>query len=496
MNIAVTSESQTQTDYEIVIGLEVHVQLKTGFKLFDPSPNAFGHEPNENISPVCLGLPGALPVLNRQAVDYAIKLGLALNCDIAEVTKFDRKQYFYPDLPKGYQISQYDYPICANGHMVLSNGRHVRILRAHLEEDAGKLNHSGAAGLAGSDYSLVDLNRAGAPLVEVVSEPDIRSSEEAREYMTQLRNIVRYLDVCDGNLEEGSMRCDANVSIRPRGESEYGTKTEVKNMNSFRAVQRAIDVEVARQIEIVTSGGRVAQETRLWDEATQSTKLMRSKEDAHDYRYFPDPDLRPLAISREEVDAIRKALPELPKQRLEKLTTQFGLSEYDASVLVEFKELGDFLEKAATLVTQSPAHFKALTNWLMGDITGYLNNKAKISLSESKLTPEALAELITLIEDKKEVSSAIAKKIIPDMIDKGEMPSAIIAAQGLTQISDEGALKAILQKILDANPKQLEDYRAGKDKLFGFFVGQAMKETKGSANPETINQLLKDMLTG
>lgn len=496
MATTVSPDVSKDTDFEVVIGLEVHVQLKTDRKLFDPSPNAFGHDANENVSPVCLGLPGALPVLNRQAVDYAIQLGLALNCQIAEVTKFDRKQYFYPDLPKGYQISQYDQPICFDGHMILSNGRHVRILRAHLEEDAGKLNHAGAVGLAGSDYSLVDLNRAGAPLVEVVSEPDLRSSDEAREYMTNLRNIVRYLDVCDGNLEEGSMRCDANVSIRPRGTTEYGTKTEVKNMNSFRAVQRAIDVEVARQIEIVTSGGRVAQETRLWDEASQTTKLMRSKEDAHDYRYFPDPDLRPLAISKAEVETFRKSLPELPHQRHERLTKEFGFTEHDANLLTEFKEIGDFYERAAEKVTKSPIHFKMLNSILTTDVIGYLNNKAKISLTESQLTPEALAEIVTLIEDKKEISSAIAKKILPELIDKGGMPSEIVKAQGLTQISDEGALKTIIQKIIDANPKQTEEYRSGKDKLFGFFVGQAMKETKGSANPELINSLLKEMLAG
>lgn len=477
--------------YEVVIGLEVHVQLKTNSKLFDPSPNSFGDEPNMNISPICLGLPGALPVLNERAVEYAIKLGLALNCEIAPITKFDRKQYFYPDLPKGYQISQYDMPICANGNMTLSNGRHVRILRAHLEEDAGKLVHVGAAGLAGADYSLVDLNRAGAPLVEVVSEPDIRSSEEAREYVTQLRNIVRYLDVCDGNLEEGSMRCDANVSIREHGAPEYGTKAEIKNMNSFRSIQRAIDSEVARQIEIVEGGGKVVQESRLWDEGSQTTRSMRSKEEAHDYRYFPDPDLRPLAIPKSQVDAIRTALPELPAQRLEKLITRFGLSEYDASVMVEFKELGDFFELAA----QHTSQYKALTNWLMGDITGYLNN-TKMPLFETRLSPEHLAEMVKMLEETKEISSAIAKKILPDMLEKGGSPAAIVKEKGLTQISDEGALRATIQKILDANPGQLADYRSGKDKLFGFFVGQVMKETKGSGNPQVINDLLKSMLAG
>jgi len=476
------------TKYETVIGLEVHVQLKTDSKLFDPSPNAFGDEPNVNINTPCLGLPGALPVLNERAVEFAIKLGLALNCQIAEVTKFDRKQYFYPDLPKGYQISQFDAPICEHGSITLSNGRHVRILRAHLEEDAGKLVHAGSVGLAGADYSLVDLNRAGAPLVEIVSEPDIRSAEEAREYMQQIRNIVRYLDVCDGNLEEGSMRCDANVSIRPVGAAEYGTKTEIKNMNSFRSVQRAIESEVARQIELVESGQRVVQESRLWDESTQSTKTMRSKEEAHDYRYFPDPDLRPLAIPREQVEQLRETLPELPHQRYERLINGFGLTEYDAGVMVEFKEMGDFFELAA----EHTDNYKAITNWIQGDITGYLKSN-KVSIFETKLTPKALAELVHLV-DKGTISSAMAKKLLPDLLAEGGEPEKLIAAKGMVQITDEGAIRAMIQKVIDANPKNLADYRSGKDKLFGFFVGQVMKESKGAANPELINTLLKEML--
>lgn len=484
-----TTSSPTQTKYETVIGLEVHVQLKTDSKLFDPSPNAFGDEPNVNINTPCLGLPGALPVLNERAVEYAIRLGLALNCKIAEVTKFDRKQYFYPDLPKGYQISQYDQPICEHGSMTLSNGRHVRILRAHLEEDAGKLVHAGSVGLAGADYSLVDLNRAGSPLVEVVSEPDLRSAEEAREYMQQMRNIVRYLDVCDGNLEEGSMRCDANVSIRPVGSTEYGTKTEIKNMNSFRSIQRAIESEVARQTELLESGGKVTQESRLWDEATQTTRTMRSKEEAHDYRYFPDPDLRPLAISRDTVAHIQKTLPELPHQRYERLLNGFGLTEYDASVMVEFKEMGDFFE----LASEHTDNYKALANWIQGDITAYLKNN-KVSIFETKLAPKALAEMVHLV-DKNTISSAMAKKLMPDLLEHGGEPEKLIAEKGMSQITDEGAIKAVIQKVMDANPKNVEDYRGGKDKLFGFFVGQVMKETKGAANPEIINKLLKDMLS-
>ncbi|MGE0200948.1 MAG: Asp-tRNA(Asn)/Glu-tRNA(Gln) amidotransferase subunit GatB [Candidatus Melainabacteria bacterium] len=477
------------TKYESVIGLEVHVQLKTDSKLFDPSPNSFGDDPNVNIAPVCLGLPGALPVLNKNAVDFAIRLGLALNCDIAPVTKFDRKQYFYPDLPKGYQISQFDYPICAHGQLTLSTGRTVRILRAHLEEDAGKLVHAGADQLAGSDYSLVDLNRAGAPLVEIVSEPDIRTAEEAREYMTMIRNIVRYLDVCDGNLDEGSMRCDANVSIRPVGASEYGTKAEIKNMNSFRSVQRAIDAEILRQIELVESGGAVVQETRLWDEGSQSTKSMRSKEQAHDYRYFPDPDLRPLAISRERVANIKETLPELPHQRLERLQNGFGLSEYDAGVMVEFKELGDFFLLAA----EHTEHYKPLANWLMGDITAYLKD-SKHPLMETRLTPQSLAELVALQEDAV-ISSAIAKKLLAELLEQGGSAKALVESRGMAQVSDTGALKAAIQQVFDANPDQVAAYKGGKDKLLGFFVGQVMKETKGSANPQMVTDLVKDMLS-
>jgi aspartyl-tRNA(Asn)/glutamyl-tRNA(Gln) amidotransferase subunit B len=483
-----TAAPATYTEFETVIGLEVHVQLKTNSKLFDASPNVFGDEPNVNIHTPCLGLPGALPVLNKQAVDFAIQLGLALNCQIAPITKFDRKQYFYPDLPKGYQISQYDAPICEHGTITLSTGRAVRILRAHLEEDAGKLVHAGSVGLAGAEYSLVDLNRAGAPLVEIVSEPDIRTAEEAREYVQQIRNIVRYLGVCDGNLEEGSLRCDANVSIRPTGAEEYGTKAEIKNMNSFRSIQRAIESEVARQIDIVKGGGRVVQESRLWDEATQSTRTMRSKEDAHDYRYFPDPDLRPIAIPAELIARLKETLPELPAQRYERLMNGFGLSDYDASVMVEFKEMGDFFELAAA---HNP-NYKAISNWIQGDVTAYLKNN-KVSIFETKLSPDALAELVHLV-DAGTISSAMAKKLLPELLEKGGHPEALVKEKGMSQISDPAALKALIQKVLDANPDNVAAYKGGKDKLFGFFVGQVMKESKGAASPELLNQLVKEML--
>ena len=479
-----------QTRYETVIGLEVHVQLNTHSKLFCACSTRFGEAPNQNTCPVCLGLPGVLPVLNQKALESAIQIGLALNCEIAHHSKFDRKQYFYPDLPKGYQISQFDLPVCNNGHLILSNGKKVRILRAHLEEDAGKLVHAGAAGLAGSDYSLVDLNRAGTPLVEIVSLPDISSSEEAREYMTQLRNIVRYLGVCDGNLEEGSMRCDANVSIRPWGQAEYGTKTEIKNMNSFRSLQRAIESEVERQIALVESGQRVVQESRLWNEATGTTHTMRSKEEAHDYRYFPEPDLRPLTIDPAWVQQLKAELPELPAQRLEKLVNHYGLSEYDASILVEFKDLGDFFEEA----TAHTQNYKALANWLMGDVTAYLKNEKK-ALADTKLTAKALAQLVALVEQNT-ISSAIAKKLLPDLLHEGGEPEALVAAKGLTQITDEGAIRAIAEKVIAANPQNVEAYRGGKDKLFGFFVGQVMKESQGKANPDRVNQILKDLLAG
>jgi aspartyl-tRNA(Asn)/glutamyl-tRNA(Gln) amidotransferase subunit B len=485
---AVVPSSSTQ--YETVIGLEIHVQLKTASKLFCPCPNRFGDAPNTNTCPVCLGMPGVLPVLNAQALEYALRIGLALNCEISEYTKFDRKQYFYPDLPKAYQISQYDLPVCGEGFLTLSNGKNVRIVRAHLEEDAGKLVHAGAEGLAGSTHSLVDLNRACTPLVEIVSHPDIRSAEEAKDYLVQVRNIVRYLGVCDGNLEEGSLRCDANVSIRPVGQEEYGTKTEIKNMNSFRAVQRAIESEVARQIEIVESGGRVVQESRLWNDATGTTMTMRSKEEAHDYRYFPEPDLRPIRIDRGYVENVRASQPILPAQRLDKFMQTYGLSEYDAGVLVEFKELGDFLE-AAAVHTQN---IKGVANQLMGDITAYLKNE-KVELAETRLTPEALAELVAMV-DAGTISSAIAKQALPELLKDGGSPKAIVEAKGLAQISDESALRAIIQQVMDANPKNVADYRAGKDKLFGFFVGQVMKATQGRANPTLINDLIKAMLAG
>lgn len=472
--------------YEVVIGLEVHAQLKTKSKIFAPDGCEFGNEQNTQISPITLGMPGVLPVLNRAVVDMGILTGLALNCEIAEQCKFDRKQYFYPDLPKGYQISQYDEPICGKGYLVV-NGKKIGITRAHLEEDAGKLVHAGADGLAGSSYSLVDLNRAGTPLLEIVSEPDMRSPQEARQYVEELRNIVRYIGVCDGNLEEGSMRCDANISIMPKGSDKFGTRAEIKNVNSFKALERALEYEIDRQIELVEDGEEVVQETRLWDDNAGVTRSMRGKEDAHDYRYFPEPDLMPLSISREWVEKIKETMPELPEQKRQRYMG-LGLSEYDSSVVVEQMDLAMFFDEVLKL----GANPKIAVNFLMGEIAAYLKEQ-KIALNDSKLTPENLVELISLIE-KGTISNNIGKQIIVEMLENGEKASAIVEKKGLSQISDTGAIKEIVQKIIDANPSQVEAYRGGKDKLFGFFVGQVMKETKGRANPQSVNEILKELL--
>ena len=479
-------DKELRDKYEVVIGLEVHAQLKTKSKIFAPDKNEFGQEPNSLTSEITLGMPGVLPVLNKEVVNMGILTGLALNCEIPARCKFDRKQYFYPDLPKGYQISQYDEPICVNGYLDIK-GKRIGITRAHLEEDAGKLVHAGADGLAGSSYSLVDLNRAGTPLLEIVSEPDMRSSEEARNYMEELRNIVRYIGVCDGNLEEGSMRCDANISIMPKGSTKFGTRAEIKNVNSFSALQRAIEYEIDRQIEIVEEGGEVVQETRLWDDNSKETRSMRGKEDAHDYRYFPEPDLMPLEISREWVQSIKDKMPELPSQKRERYKG-LGLSEYDANVIVEQMGLALFFDK----VLELGATPKIAVNFIMGEIAAYLKEN-HIEITETKLTPENLAELISLIE-KGTISNNIGKQILIDMMKDGTKAAEIVEKRGLSQISDEGAIKAIVQKIVDANPAQVEAYKNGKTNLLGFFVGQVMKETKGRANPKTVNDLIKEII--
>lgn len=474
--------------YEVVIGLEVHAQLKTKSKIFAPDSTEFGAEPNSHTSTITLGMPGVLPVLNKECVNMGILLGLALDCEIPARCKFDRKQYFYPDLPKGYQISQFDEPICVNGHIDI-NGKRIGITRAHLEEDAGKLVHAGADGIAGSLYSLVDLNRAGTPLLEIVSEPDMRCSDEAKAYMEELRNVVRYLGVCDGNLEEGSMRCDANISVMLKGAKEFGTRAEIKNINSFSALQKAIEYEIDRQIDIVEDGGKVVQETRLWDDNQKVTKTMRSKEDANDYRYFPEPDLMPVEISREWVEEIRKTMPELPAQK-RKRYEGLGLSEYDANVMVDQMETALFYDAVLNL----GADYRTANNLLVGDITAYLKEN-NLNIAQTKLAPEALAQMVELI-GKGTISNNIAKKILPQMLENGGSPKDIVEKEGLSVISDEGAIKEIVAKIVDSNPNQVAAYRGGKEQLFGFFVGQVMKETKGRANPQVINKLLKDALNG
>ena len=479
-------ENSLRDKYEVVIGLEVHAQLKTKSKIFAPDGTEFGKEPNSETSPITLGMPGVLPVLNKEAVNMGILTGLALHCTIPPRCKFDRKQYFYPDLPKGYQISQYDEPICVGGYLDIQ-GKRIGITRAHLEEDAGKLVHAGADGIAGSSYSLVDLNRAGTPLLEIVSEPDMRSSDEARAYMEELRNIVRYIGVCDGNLEEGSMRCDANISIMPKGSKEFGTRAEIKNVNSFSALQRAIEYEIDRQIEIVEEGGKVVQETRLWDDNSRETRSMRGKEDAHDYRYFPEPDLMPLAISREWVEEIRAKMPELPAQKRERYQS-IGLSEYDAGIIVEQMSLALFFDK----VLELGANPKTAVNFIMGEISAYLK-ETKLDITETKLTPENLNELISLIE-KNTISNNIGKQIIIDMLKEGTSAKEIVEKKGLSQITDTSAIKEICAKVVEENPKEVESYKGGKVQLLGFFVGQVMKQSKGRANPKVVNQLLKEIL--
>lgn len=479
-------ETAVRDKYEVVIGLEVHAQLKTKSKIFAPDSTAFGNEQNTQISPITLGMPGVLPVLNKGVVDMAILTGLAIGSEIPKRCKFDRKQYFYPDLPKGYQISQYDEPICVGGHLDIA-GKRIGITRAHLEEDAGKLVHSGSEGIAGSNYSLVDLNRAGTPLLEIVSEPDMRSSDEAKAYVEELRNILRYIGVCDGNLEEGSMRCDVNVSVMRKEATEFGTRAEIKNVNSFKALQRAVEYEIERQIELVEDGEKVVQETRLWDDNAGETRSMRSKEDAHDYRYFPEPDLMPLEISQEWIDRVKATMPELPNAKRVRYMS-LGLSEYDAGIIVEQMELALFFDEIIKL----GANVKTSINFIMGEIAAYLKEE-KLGISETKLTPENLVELVNLIE-KGTISNNIGKQIIFTMLKDGTSASAIVEKQGLSQISDEGALKEIVQKIVDSNPEQVASYKAGKVQLFGFFVGQIMKETKGRANPKTVNELLKSLL--
>ncbi|WP_243387391.1 Asp-tRNA(Asn)/Glu-tRNA(Gln) amidotransferase subunit GatB [Bacillus kexueae] len=468
-------------NFETVIGLEVHVELKTKSKIFSSSPNEFGAEPNTNTSVIDLGYPGVLPVLNKEAVEFGMKAAMALNCEIATDTKFDRKNYFYPDNPKAYQISQYDKPIGENGWIeieVEGKKKRIGITRLHLEEDAGKLTHSGEG------YSLVDFNRQGTPLIEIVSEPDIRTPEEAYAYLEKLKSIIQYTGVSDCKMEEGSLRCDANISLRPIGQEKFGTKTELKNLNSFNFVRKGLEYEEKRQAEVLLSGGVIQQETRRFDEATGKTILMRVKEGSDDYRYFPEPDLVSLHIDDEWKERVRASIPELPDARQKRYMEELALPAYDAKILTLTKEMSDFFE--ATV--EAGADAKLASNWLMGEVSGYLNAEQK-ELAEVALTPESLAGMIQLIE-KGTISSKIAKKVFKELMEKGGDAEQIVKEKGLVQISDEGTIRNLVNETLDENPQSIEDFKNGKDRAIGFLVGQIMKKTKGQANPQMVNKFL------
>jgi len=478
------------SEWETVIGLEIHAQLATRSKIFSGSATAYGAPPNTQADLVDLGYPGVLPVLNGEAVRMAVKLGLAIQARIAPQSVFARKNYFYPDLPKGYQISQYELPIVAQGALdiVLEDGqvKRIGITRAHLEEDAGKSLHEDLPGVTG-----IDLNRAGTPLVEIVSEPDMRSAKEAVAYLKKMHTLVRYLEICDGNMQEGSFRCDANVSVRPSGTQKFGTRAEIKNLNSFRFVERAINFEVARQIELLESGRPVVQETRLYDPDKGETRSMRSKEEANDYRYFPDPDLLPVAVDAALIESVRATLPELPDQKAARFSTQYGLSAYDAGVLTASRELAAYYEE---VVRAAPADPKLAANWVMGDLAAALN-KEGLEVSSGKIPPVRLAELLQRIGDGT-ISGKIAKEVFELMWSQGASADAVIESQGLRQITDSAAISRAIEEVMANNPAQLAEYRAGKDKLFGFFVGQVMKATGGKANPAQLNELLRGKLRG
>ncbi|WP_127507169.1 Asp-tRNA(Asn)/Glu-tRNA(Gln) amidotransferase subunit GatB [Paenibacillus humicus] len=472
--------------YETVIGLEVHVELHTASKIFCGCSTSFGAPPNTHTCPICLGHPGVLPVLNRQAVEYAMKAAMALNCTVADISKFDRKNYFYPDSPKAYQISQFDQPIGENGWIDIEvNGetKRIGITRLHLEEDAGKLTH-----VEGGFASLVDFNRVGTPLVEIVSEPDLRTPEEAKAYLEKLRAIMQYCDVSDVKMEEGSLRCDANISLRPWGQEKFGTRAELKNMNSFRGVQRGLEYEQMRQADILDGGGTVVQETRRWDDSQGKTFSMRGKEESHDYRYFPDPDLVRLLIDNEWKERVRASIPELPDARQARYTSEYGLPAYDAGVITSSKKLADFFEESLAYTNDA----KSVSNWIMGDLLAYLNQTGK-EIDGVAITGQGLGEMIGLLE-KGTISGKIAKTVFKEMLESGKLPQQIVEEQGLVQISDEGAIQSIVEKVVTANPQSVEDYRAGKEKAIGFLVGQVMKESRGKANPGLVNKLLTDYL--
>ncbi len=473
-------------NYEAVIGLEVHAQLLTDTKIFCGCSTKFGNPPNTNVCPICLGHPGVLPVLNKKAVDFSIMMGLATNCKINSNSVFARKNYFYPDLPKGYQISQFEKPICEHGYVELETEtgiKKVRIKRIHMEEDAGKSIHDLG------ESTLVDLNRTGVPLIEIVSEPDISSPEEASAYLKKIHQLVTYLGICDGNMEEGSLRCDANISVRPKNREEFGTRTEVKNMNSFRNVERAIAYEIERQIDILEDGGKIEQETLLWNADAGKAVSMRGKEEAHDYRYFPEPDLVPVLIGEDWINEVKTSLPELPDKRKQRFINEYGLPEYDAKVLTSEKATADYFEK----IVRKTKHYKTASNWVMGDVAAYVNEH-KIDISVFPVSPDNLAKLINLIHENV-ISSKIAKEIFPEMIKSGSDPEVIVNEKNLVQITDTAALEEIIKKVLSDNPSQVEQFKAGKEKVFGFFVGQVMRATKGKANPKLVNEILRKELS-
>ncbi|MEW6297985.1 MAG: Asp-tRNA(Asn)/Glu-tRNA(Gln) amidotransferase subunit GatB [Thermodesulfobacteriota bacterium] len=478
-------------EYEAVIGLEVHAQLLTKSKIFCGCATQFGAPPNYHTCPVCMGLPGVLPVLNRQAVEFALRTALATHCEIARVSRWARKNYFYPDLPKGYQISMYEMPIARHGYIDITvDGRHkpVRLTRIHLEEDAGKNIHD-----AHGDASFVDFNRAGVPLLEIVSEPDMHSPEEAGAYLRHLRAILQYLEVCDGNMEEGSLRCDANVSVRPRGSTAFGTKAEVKNLNSFRAVEKALQYEITRQVGLVTAGGQVSQETRLWDADREVTRPMRSKEFAHDYRYFPDPDLLPLVVEADWIDAVTHSLPELPAARRDRLVRDYGLPLYDADILTTRKDVADYYEAA---VRAYPAAPKVISNWVMESVLRVIKEDkldTGLRIAAWPCPPEHLGALVRLIHTGA-ISGKMAKAVFEEMRKSGRDPAVIVQAHGLTQVSDDGTLLAQIDQVIAANPDKVAAYRAGREKLLAFFVGQVMKATQGKANPQKLHALLQQRL--
>lgn len=472
--------------YEPVIGLEVHAQLKTNTKIFCGCSTDFTNESNKNVCPVCLGMPGVLPVLNKKAVELAVRFGLALDAKVNLTSIFARKNYFYPDLPKGYQISQFSLPIVGEGVLKVDTGegeiREIGVFRAHLEEDAGKSIHDRG------DFTLVDVNRCGVPLLEIVSKPEIRSAAEAAAYLKTMRQILLFLDICDGNMEEGSLRCDANISVRPVGETKLGTKTEIKNMNSFRNVERAINYEIERQIELIEDGGKVVQQTLLWNADKGVATPMRSKEDSHDYRYFPDPDLMPLVIDEEWFQQIKSEMPELPATKKQRFVNQFALPEYDAGILTQQPDYSKYFEKAAVLTS----NYKELSNWMMTEVLKVANQE-KIDLSEFKIEPQRLVELVDLISSGS-ISGKIGKEIFAQMLNSNLSPSEIVEKDGLFQISDESELKQIIKKLFGENEVQIQEYLAGKEKVLGFFVGRVMKETKGKANPSSVNNILLELL--